>query len=108
MPVPKAAKTQISITIDTRLLRRIDAASRKIHSNRSAFIERAVSDSIEEAEQFATVMSDDKARTALFEAISQPGVLQQIGKAMGESVSQERTQQMLAFMGTKKGKSKRV
>lgn len=103
------AKIRVTITIDPALIRRVERAAKKIGSNRSAFIESAVRESIADAEGIANILGDDVSRRAFLSALAQPGIVQSIGRSMGEQLNQEQVQQILGFMSTKSDdpKSKR-
>lgn len=103
------AKIRITITVDPALVRRVERAAKKIGSNRSAFFESAAREAISDAEGVASILGDDVARAAFLTALAQPGVVQSIGRSMGEQMTQDQVQQMLGYIDSKAGspKSKR-
>lgn len=101
------AKKLLTVTVDPALFRRIDAAATKIGQTRSAFVEALLRGALAEAEGVAGVLANPKVMQVFYGALAQPGVLDAIVNGLGDKLSREEQQQLMAFMATgKEGKGR--
>ena len=100
-----ATKVRLTVTINTELVRRVDAAAAKLHQSRSAFMESLIRSSLVEADGVASVMSNPKLLNAFYAAFAVPGVLESFTTAFQNKLTREETQPVRAFMSTGAPKS---
>lgn len=101
-----AKKLKIAIAISPDLLKRADKHAAGLRMSRSAFIEAALQDSMEDTEQFATAMGNSAVRNSFLSALQEPGVLKGLAEAMGAKLSPldlASAKDMLGSMNSKEG-----
>lgn len=98
-------KRVLTVTVDPALHRRIDAAAAKIGQNRSAFVESLLRGALAEADGVSGFLANPKMLQAFYGALAQPGVLDAIVQGLGQKLTRDETQQVLAFMSTGSPKS---
>lgn len=98
----KTHKARISASISMPLAKRATAVASKLNISRSALIEHALEDFLNEAELHAKLLGDQKVMGAFSKAMSAPGVMSAMAKAMSEEITddqQQRLRDLLAGLG---------
>jgi hypothetical protein len=93
-------KYMCSMTIDRALLKRADVAAEKLGMSRSQFFQEMVRRGLDEAEGAASLVRDPIVTRAFASALSVPGVMQSLAKALGDELNQKEVQRVLSFMST--------
>jgi uncharacterized protein YneF (UPF0154 family) len=88
----------VTIHIFPKLLRRIDRAAKLTKTNRSAFMSQVMTDYLDSEEAEIKLLADPRIQQAMMSAMRQPGVLRSIVTALGQEISEEQVQKVLAFM----------
>jgi hypothetical protein len=86
-------KVRISMTIDPKILKRIDAVCDAREEPRSAYIERVLKHSLREEEAYLEEMESPLWR-GIYKALSSPGTLTMLAKVLGDELSDEDKAQM--------------
>jgi hypothetical protein len=89
---------RISLSMRPDLVPRIDKAARALDMSRSEFIARTVEAALEEGSAILSVLADNRARAAMFDAFSRPGVMGAVAAAMGQELGDADRQRVLSFM----------
>jgi hypothetical protein len=99
--MPASSKKALcSMTIDRDVLKRADVAAEKLGMSRSQFFQEMARRGLAEAEGAASVVHDPIVTRALASALSVPGVMQSLAKALGDELNQKEVQRVLSFMST--------
>ena len=87
-------KTRITATISPRLVCKIITTAKRLDMLRSAFIEAVLEAYLDEAELQAKLLGDRKVMNAFAQAMSAPGVMSAMAKAMGDEISDDQQMQL--------------
>lgn len=90
-------RLQVSVALDRDLLAKIDRIAAALNQSRSQTLHDLLADVIESAEQQAKLISNPTVMSAFQKALSAPGVLAAMGKAMGEELDAKKAGEVLDF-----------
>ena len=89
MASSKVNKEKLSITLDSRLVRRIDLLAEKRGTNRSSFIERVLLREIGVEERWVDQMENPVYRGVLRALTETPGLLESMATMLGDHLNTE-------------------
>jgi len=102
-------KYRLSATISKPVVARATKAAKSLGMSRSALVEEALLAFLEQAEMHAKLLGDSKVMAAFAKAMSEPGVMSQLAKVLGEEINdgqQMQLRQLLEGLGQIEGAKK--
>jgi hypothetical protein len=90
-------KLDVTVSLSIGVVRKLDRLAKVQRVSRSAAIEDILVEGLAEADDFVRVMSNDKVRTAMFEALGKPGVVRAIATSLGQELTPADGQKVLQF-----------
>ena len=97
--MPKAHRKTVTVSMDPALLKRVQRVSDRLGVPRSQFICSCIIDALDESEMQAKLLGDKKVMGAFHKAMSSPGVMSSLARAMGEEITDKQQTQLRDLLG---------
>lgn len=91
-------KAFLSASVDANMLRRLTAAANRLGISRSQLVDEVLADFLESADVQVRMIGNPRVMRAFTEAMSQPGVLAAMSRALGQDLDDQQRQAVLEFM----------
>lgn len=84
-----AKKIRVGLALDPGVVKRVDRVAKAQGKSRSAWIQAACLDQLEQAEMFVKMVQQPELAKAFASAFASPGVIRQMAQVMGEELTDE-------------------
>jgi len=85
-------KARFSITVDPRVMRRVDRLAKAMNRSRSATIEKLLNDGVEDTEMFVKAMTNPVLVEAFGKAFASRDVMRTMAATIGQELSDDQMQ----------------